>query len=251
MPDWSAYIRDNLSLRGVRADREAAILEDLARQLDDAYREALAGGMTEAEALAFTKEHISNWDSFSRELEKLPRGALPRVERLEEGADTASRSRRWWAPLSGLVRDFFLGLRMMRKNAGFTVVVVLTLALGIGAASVIFGVVNGVLLRPLPYPNTGRLVMMWQLGNRRNGAAPEVISVSWQDYQDWRKQVSSVEHLGIFRVQNANLTRVDPPERLRVSMTSADVFSALGCGRCWAGPLFRRKTSRAQLPLSF
>jgi putative ABC transport system permease protein len=137
---------------------------------------------------------------------------------------------------------------MMRQDPGFTLVVVLTLALGIGAASTIFAVVNAVLLRPLPYPNADRLVMMWQLANRRDRATPEVISVSWQDYQDWRKQVHSVEHLEIFRTQNANLTGVNPPERLRVSMTSAEVFSALGCGRCWAGPLFRRRTSRAPPP---
>jgi predicted permease len=117
---------------------------------------------------------------------------------------------------------------MTRKNWEFTLVVVLTLALGIGAASTIFGVVNAVLLRPLPYPNTDRLVMMWQVANRRDRATPEVISLSWQDYQDWRKEARSVEHLGVFRVQNVNLTRVNPPERLRVSMTSADVFRALG-----------------------
>jgi putative ABC transport system permease protein len=116
---------------------------------------------------------------------------------------------------------------MMRKSPGFTLVVVLTLALGIGSTTAIFGVVNAVLLRPLPYPNADRLVMMWQLANRHDRAVPEVISVSWQDYQDWRKEVRSVEHLGIFRTQNASLTRVNPPERLRVSMTSADVFSAL------------------------
>ena len=116
---------------------------------------------------------------------------------------------------------------MMRKNPGFTLVVVLTLALGIGAASAIFGVVNAVLLRPLPYPKAGRLAMISELGKTRN-KAPKPFSVSWQDYQDWRKQVRSLEHLGVFRSQNANLTRVNPPDRLQVSMTSADVFNALG-----------------------
>ena len=217
MPDWSQYIRENLRLRGLRPEREAEIIEDLAQQLGDAYREALDGGKTEIEAVEFAKQQIRDWDVLSHELKQLPRGATPAVERMEERA-----------PFGGVMRDFLYSVRMMRKAPGFTLVVVLTLSLGIGATSAIFGVVNAVLLRPLPYPDADRLVMMWQLANRRDRSAPEVISVGWQVYQDWRKQVRSVEHLGIFRIQNANLTRIDPPERLRVAMTSADVFSALG-----------------------
>jgi MacB-like periplasmic core domain len=226
MPDWTKYIRQNLHLHGLRPDREAEIIEDLAQQLEDAYREALAGGMAEAEAAAFARQHVPDWDSLNREL-RPPRAVAPALEHLQESADAASRSRRWWAPLGGLLRDLLFGLRMMRKNPGFTLVVVLTLALGIGAASAIFGVVNAVLLRPLPYPSAERLAIISELGHMRN-RAPETFSVSWQDYQDWRKQVRSLEHLGVFRTQNANLTRVNPPDRLLVSMTSADVFNALG-----------------------
>ena len=227
MPDWTAYVRSHLLLRGLRPDRETAIVEDLARQLEDAYRDALAAGMSEADALTFTTRHVSDWEGLGRELERLPHAAMPVLERLRERASTASDSRRWWAFFGGLLRDGLLSFRMMRKSPGFTFIVVLTLALGIGATTAIFGVVDAVLLRPLPYPNADRLVMMWELGNRRDRAVPEVFSVSWQDYQDWRRQARSVEHLGVFRMQNANLTRVNPPERLRVSMTSADVFSAL------------------------
>ena len=108
MPDWSQYIRQNLRLPGVRPDREAEIVEDLAQQLEDAYREALAGGMAEADAVAFARQHVSDWDAFSRELQRLPHGAVPALERLQEGADTASRSRRWWASLGGLLRDLAL-----------------------------------------------------------------------------------------------------------------------------------------------
>lgn len=229
MPEWKTYVRQNLHLHGLGPEREAEIIEDLAQQLEDAYREALAGGMAEADAAAFAMQHVPDWDALNGELQRLPRNAAPALEHLHESADTASRSRRWWAPFSGVFRDLVFGLRMMRKNPGFTLVVVLTLALGIGAASAIFGVVNAVLLRPLPYPNAERLAMISELGKTRN-KAPAPFSVSWQDYQDWRKQVRSLEHLGVFRFQNANLTRVDPPDRLRVGMTSADVFNALGVG---------------------
>jgi len=237
MPEWSDYIRRNLRVRGLRPDREAEIIEDLAQQLEDAYREALARGVARDEALALARQHVPDWDALSRELERLPRGAVPAAERLRESADSASRGGRWWAPFGWLASDFLFSLRMMRKSPGFTVVVVLTLALGIGATSAVFGVVNTVLLRPFPYPHAERLVMMWQLANKRDRSAPEVISVSWQDYLDWRKQVHGIEHVGVFRAQNANLTHVNPPDRLSIAMTSADVFSAIGV-RALMGRIF-------------
>jgi putative ABC transport system permease protein len=129
--------------------------------------------------------------------------------------------------IDNFLDDIRFSLRLLRKSPGFTAVAILTLSFGIGATSAIFGVVDAVLLRPLPYPDAGRLVMIWEVG-KAPGKAPETLSVSWQDYQDWRTQVRSLEHLGIFRFQNVNLTRAGAPDRLLVSMTSADVFSALG-----------------------
>jgi putative ABC transport system permease protein len=215
MPDWKQYIRSNLHLRGVRPAREADFVDDLAQQLEDAYREARASGMAEADAIASARRHISDWDTLRGELERLPHTAVPALARVEGNA-------------RGLFRDLLFGLRMMRKNPGFTLVVVLTLALGIGAAATMFGIVNAVLLRPLPYPNASRVAVIQELARLRNRPEPELVSVSWQDYQDWRKQIAGIEALGVYRLQNANLTRVDPPERLRVSMTSADVFRAIG-----------------------
>ena len=110
-----------------------------------------------ADAAAFARQHVPDWDALNRELQRLPRGTASALEHALESAHTAARSRRWWAPLGSLLRDLLFGLRMMRKNPGFTLVVILTLALGIGAVSAIFGVVNAVLLRPLPYPNAERL----------------------------------------------------------------------------------------------
>jgi putative ABC transport system permease protein len=248
MPEWKRYIRQNLHLRGLRADSEAEIIEDLAQQLEDAYREALAGGMTAAEALAFAEQHVPDWDSLSRELQRSRYCAASSLERLQEDADT-SRGRGLWVQAGALWRDFLFAVRVMRKNPGFTLVVLLMLALGIGATSAIFGVVNAVLLRPLPYPNAERLTVIWELGKPRN-KAPEIVSVSWQDYQDWLKQAQSFEHLGIFRLQNANLTRVDSPERLRVSMTSADVFRAIGV-RPLLGRAFIPKEDEPGAPPTF
>jgi putative ABC transport system permease protein len=227
MPDWSRYIRANLRFSALRPDHEAEIVEDLARQLEDAYREALSSGMSDADAAAFARDQVPDWDELRRGIERSGQGALPAVERLHEAADAASRAHRPWAVFAGLLRDLLYGLRTMRRSPGFSLVVVLTLALGIGAASTIFGIVNAVLLRPLPYPNAARVAVIWELA-RIQGKDPQTLAVSWQDYQDWRRQIAAIEAIGIYRLQNANLTRVDPPERLRVSMTSADIFTAIG-----------------------
>ena len=71
MPEWTKYIRQNLHLHGLRPGREAEIIEDLAQQLEDAYREALASGMAEAEAAALARQHVPDWDAFNRELQRL------------------------------------------------------------------------------------------------------------------------------------------------------------------------------------
>src|SRR5262245_58343948 len=97
MPDWREYIRENLPLRGLRPDREAEIVEDLAQQLEDAYRDAVAGGMAEADALETARQHIPDWAALSRELHRSQYGAAPALERLQEGAGIRARSGGFWA----------------------------------------------------------------------------------------------------------------------------------------------------------
>jgi hypothetical protein len=80
MPEWTKYIRQNLRLHGLRPERDEEIIEDLAQQLEDAYREALAGGMAEADAAAFARQHVPDWDALNGELQRLPRGAAPALE---------------------------------------------------------------------------------------------------------------------------------------------------------------------------
>src|SRR6266496_1623342 len=89
-----------------------------------------------------------------------------------------------------LIRDIRYGLRTLRHNSGFAGIAVLALALGIGANSAIFGVVNAVLLRPLPYKQPDRLVMLW--GNVKRQVV-ERRGASWPDYIDWRERSTSFE----------------------------------------------------------
>src|SRR5215207_4052857 len=125
-----------------------------------------------------------------------------------------------------LVQDVRYGLRVMRKRPGFTAVVVLTLALGIGANTAIFSVVNAVLLKPLPYRNAGRLV--WVAGNVRGGT--NRASVSPPDYVDYRAQNTVFEEFAASTSvpSPVNLTGAGEPERLTGSLVTANYFRAFG-----------------------
>ena len=125
-----------------------------------------------------------------------------------------------------LLQDLRYGARMLLKNPGFTLIAVITLALGIGANTAIFSVVNAVLLRPLPYGDPDRLVWMW--GNIRNGG--NSASVSPPDFLDYRAQNNVFEQFGAsFTVGSSiNLTGGGEPERLNSRVVTANYFDVLG-----------------------
>ena len=124
-----------------------------------------------------------------------------------------------------LLQDICYGLRALRKSPGFTVVAVLTLALGIGANTALFSVVDAVLIRPLPFKNAPRLVWGW-------GNCPlcDQAAVSPSDFVEYRAQNLSFEHYGARAVGDSlfNLTGTDKPIQIKGSMITAGFFDALG-----------------------
>src|SRR5262245_49564857 len=128
-----------------------------------------------------------------------------------------------WEDEMGQDRGF--GLRMLWKNPGFTLVAVLTLGLGIGANTAIFSVVNGVLLRPLPFHQPDRLAMLWTDDLKRNlheGAT------SYPSFLDWRSQSQTFVEMAIFTGNPLVLTDTDEPERVLGGFVSANLFTLLG-----------------------
>jgi len=107
------------------------------------------------------------------------------------------RAQRGVTWLENLVQDARYGARMLRKNPGFTAVAVLTLALGIGANTAIFSVVDAVLLRPLAYPDSGQLVWLCERGPDWSGG-----SISYPNFTDWRDQQSVFERFGVYTGNN-------------------------------------------------
>jgi putative ABC transport system permease protein len=124
-----------------------------------------------------------------------------------------------------MIQDLRFGGRMMLKYKGFTIVAVLTLALGIGANTAIFSVVNAVVLRPLPYPEPERLIRVWESNPGRGW--PE-FSASALNFEDWRKQQTVFEQLAAYEFATNNLTGDGEPERVATLSVTADLFPTLG-----------------------
>src|SRR5205814_4042367 len=114
---------------------------------------------------------------------------------------------------------------MLAKNPAFTAIAVLALALGIGANSAIFSVVNAILLRPLPFKHPEQLVMVWEnathLGFPKDTPSPA-------NFLDWRQQTTVFEGMAAFTERSFNLTGVGEPERLDGRRVSANLFDLLG-----------------------
>ncbi|MGC1620407.1 MAG: ABC transporter permease [Candidatus Acidiferrum sp.] len=120
-------------------------------------------------------------------------------------------------------QDLRYGLRMLAKAPGFTAIAILTLALGIGANTALFSVVNGVLLNPLAYPHSGQLVALY-------GKTPGVdhAPVSYLNFLDWQRDTQTFSSMAIYRNQDYNFIGKGEGERLTGYMISADFFSTLG-----------------------
>jgi predicted permease len=122
-----------------------------------------------------------------------------------------------------MLQDLRYGIRMLAKNPGFTIVAVLTLALGIGANTALFSVVNGVLLNPLRFPAPEQLVALFE-----NRVQFQRASISYPNFLDWQRQNSTLVSMAAFRRDDFNLTGAGEAEHIRGEMVSADFFSTLG-----------------------
>src|SRR5881392_3996278 len=149
MPDWKAEIRRRLEPLRLDAAREAEIVEELSQHMDDRYQEALQAGQDPDAARASVIAELHEQDVLARELRPLERRA---PSTLALGESTGGR------PLEAFWRDSRYALRTWRSRPTFALVAIFTFALAIGACVLIFGVVHGVIRRPLPYRDPDALV---------------------------------------------------------------------------------------------
>src|ERR1700736_5779772 len=161
--NWLREVARRLRMLMHRHQFDAELEEEIRLHLELRQQEQLESGLTEGDARTVARRRFGN------------------VTSLREESHIA-----WgWEWFEHLAQDVRYGLRVLRKNPGFTVVAVLTLALGIGANAAIFSLVNAVLLRPLPYPRASRLALVWAT-NTKNGRTQDV--ASYPDFDDWRAQ---------------------------------------------------------------
>ncbi|MGH9524453.1 MAG: ABC transporter permease [Terriglobales bacterium] len=125
--------------------------------------------------------------------------------------------------MASILQEFRFAFRALLKAPGVTIVAVLTLALGIGANTAMFSVVNGVLLRPLPFRDASRIVLVAE-----STPTFPILSASYQNYVDWRDQSRSFEQFGAVRNTAMTLSGTGDPERLPAQMVTANMFPLLG-----------------------
>jgi putative ABC transport system permease protein len=220
MPNWKQLVRVRLALLHLPPERELEIVEELALHLETAYETALAKGLGEETAKAQALAQITDWPLLESEL---ARAEAP-LRKLQ-WAQTAEPwiERKGGMRMETLWQDLRYGARMLLKQPGFTLIVVLTLALGIGANTAIFSLVNGILLRSLPFKDPAQLVFL----SERSQRVP-VMAVSFPNFLDWRAQNQVFEQMAAFLDQTFTLTGVEESERLVGRMVTADYFALLG-----------------------
>jgi hypothetical protein len=142
-----------------------------------------------------------------------------------------------WRPMEEFVRDVRFALRAMRRSPGFTTVAVTTLALGIGANAAIFTAVDVFLLRPLPFADGRRLVLVSQ-ENEAKGIGGVT---SFPEYIEWKRSNRSFDALGAYGRGQENLAGVDEPERIAFARVTASLLEMLAPSRFWTAGFFRRR----------
>ena len=189
MPEWKDEISKRLAGLRLEPTRENEIVEELSQHLESFYSELRADGATREEAYRAALVELSDNHLLSRELRRVER-AIP-SEPVTLGAQRRSLMADLW-------HDLRYASRMLRHNPGFSLIAVLTLALGIGANTAIFSVINGVLLRPLAFNDPDRLFMLWtdnpayQLGLHEFPPANT-------DLAEWRANANSFEQIAALK----------------------------------------------------
>ncbi|MEX2662263.1 MAG: ABC transporter permease [Vicinamibacterales bacterium] len=235
--DWKQRIRLELSRTGTVPDE--GILDELAQHARAMYDSARADGASREEAEHRVDLQIAVWAGDAPLLKRPARGHSGGIRRAcPERAHLSTRVE----GLTGIAYDIRYALRLFRRQASFSLLVIVIMALGIGATTTLFSVTYGVLMKPLPWPQADRLVVVKET---RGGNRPRFGSFSNAAYLAWREQASTIDGLAAWSSSMATLTGVGEVERIRVATATASLFPVLGA-RPLLGSFFTDEDERAQ-----
>lgn len=211
--DWRRYVREHLPALQVSAERESEIVDELAMQLEATFDRAKSEGESEQAAMRRALAEVPDWAAFAQ--------SVGRIERRHQPSPAAGAGSGGF--MSGFVQDIRYALRALRRAPGFAAVAIITLALGIAATTIVYSIVDGILLRPLPIRDADRVMLA-----RETAPNGTDMSLAWPNFEDWQKRQTSFEVFAGWRGLTANLTGVDQPRRLNVRHVTWNLLAALG-----------------------
>jgi putative ABC transport system permease protein len=230
MRDWKQFVREHLPPLGLSGAREQEIVEEIAQQIEDAYSEVISRGLARQQADAHAIAQIPDWNLLAQEIRRAEQPIANEIasrvpqEWREALHEEHFRKHRGGNMFADLLQDIRYAFRMLRKSPGFTSIVVLTLALGIGANATIFSVINAVLLRPLPYPQPEQLVRIYESDPAKGWPT---FSVSPPNFLDWRAQSHLIEKMAAYAPNGYSYTSGDTPEHWSGPMVTEGFFEVL------------------------
>jgi predicted permease len=231
MHDWSARIAAAFA---PPAHLDEDIVEELAQHVESTYQALRADGLAEVDACARIDVLIQGWRSDPKALHRITKRATVVVPPPASGTIAA-----------GALADVMYGLRLLRAQPGAAAVTILTIALGVGSVATLFSVANGVLLRPLPWSDTERLIRLTETRGGREGRVPGTILNG--TYLSWAESPQTIEAIGAYRDTPVTLTGAGDAVRIPVAPVTPSMLPLLKA-RPLRGRLFEPGEGRTGQP---
>jgi putative ABC transport system permease protein len=222
MPNWNHIVREHLAVLRLPPEREIEIVEEQALHLEAAYEDALAAGLSAAEAEARALRSY-DWRLLECELSRAEQPVAARA--LQPSLKLIER--KGGIRMGSFIQDLRFGARMLLKQPGFTLIAMLTLALGIGANTAIFSVVHALMLRPLPYSEPERVFSICQ--TNKDPESRDGLDVLWSYPKlEMLQQGVPTMDFAAFKSISSKLTSSEEPEQIRGEYVTPNYFSVLG-----------------------
>ena len=214
MPDFKALVRARLAPLRVDPAREADIVSELAQHVAEHHAELVASGVPDDQAIATALAPLDDRDRVAADIARADR---PRVAAPEPPPSSES------SMIGDFLRDLRYAARLLMQAPGFAAIAIVTLALGIGANAAIFSALSSVLLRPLPYADPARLVMIGERQSDRSAG-----NTDYTTFLDWRDRSHAFDEMALIRSWQPTLMANGEPERISAMRVSWNYFHMLG-----------------------